>query len=1075
MNDTHRTKTFWHILKVRSAVAITIFWLGKYATKNYQGPQLDLSAYSAFVHHKHSKDLVDTDFHREQASTLSSQWDWSHGIQGRPSANSSSVDISFHHTRNSSYDSFEKESFDSLDETDGKMPMTRYSSASALNKTRESQNFSTFDSSYSNDRNSSLYRSSPDLTHGNSSHRRYSSTDSMDGSHNSGHSRQGSDAQEINYVTRKLSSQSSRKSSSSLDPLQFVKLKGANDLAYTAEVQMRVAAESKIAASVTRAKDDDADWQSDLSSWKNRRKSQSERTYQSIQDLEEKEEVQQTSAPKTFSQMQEERERRKSSGRSFYPIDDENDDAFAPDTSTKLASSSFSHVQTYPKDGISPWAKDSEDEDDKSNILQDRKSTKINGVNSDDQNDKNNNFSDTAEDNAQEITKSSSRSKLAEKLRAYDDDDNDTSFSKIGNTDKRYQRFKDDTKSNVSENNSNNLRNSQSFQNDVKVPVKSENNSKLTRDFTKQNTNGNANAQKDNYKRNESYGKAKDIFSKSDSVSDWDSSNQKITTVYNVGSRTQSKIGSIMKNFADSENKASGPKQGYNEKIDLGARKSAFMKESTDTIDAPVPARRSFGAYQSKEDSVSSSGDEEEEEEKEIRRDSWDSNKISPPSSEPPIPSSQPPSFAQKPVAAVTPASVVAPVAVNNANKKSVEKMIKISQKANSDKGFGFFLAGGVEKDAPITVSKVTLGSSADLNDLKVKDIILSVNQIDVSNKSTTDIGDIVAKAVNTGYIEMKISRDLHEDDFEDDEEDFSSSDEGEQDLQPPEQFHNIEENSSTSVMSQLEAEKAWLEQQIEDSARREAEDRKIDKAIQEKISVPSLDQKNKVAAQSHLTLSLDRYQDSFDDTLSPSSVNARPSPSSSQILDEDSDGSGPPAILRKWQRQRHKEEYTFDTGAGTDMSETFKRISLNASLPRRESYEDHKTYDSNVSPQKWEKRLEDWNQQQDKQRLYGENIDFIDQAKVAEENVKLHEKYEQEIRKAEEKKADKKREEEQALQSQIDTARVLEERKAERRARIQQTAAEAAGTYTMREPPQPQPEKSHKTSMTLNINRQQQ
>ena len=41
-----------------------------------------------------------------------------------------------------------------------------------------------------------------------------------------------------------------------------------------------------------------------------------------------------------------------------------------------------------------------------------------------------------------------------------------------------------------------------------------------------------------------------------------------------------------------------------------------------------------------------------------------------------------------------------------------VEKTIKISQKANNDKGFGFTLGGGADKKQPVVVEKVGLGKN---------------------------------------------------------------------------------------------------------------------------------------------------------------------------------------------------------------------------------------------------------------------------------------------------------------------------------------------------------------------------
>lgn len=48
----------------------------------------------------------------------------------------------------------------------------------------------------------------------------------------------------------------------------------------------------------------------------------------------------------------------------------------------------------------------------------------------------------------------------------------------------------------------------------------------------------------------------------------------------NIGSRTQSKIGSILKTFEDSTAKSNLPKEGYNERINLHERRSAFENVS---------------------------------------------------------------------------------------------------------------------------------------------------------------------------------------------------------------------------------------------------------------------------------------------------------------------------------------------------------------------------------------------------------------------------------------------------------------------------------------------------------------
>ena len=55
--------------------------------------------------------------------------------------------------------------------------------------------------------------------------------------------------------------------------------------------------------------------------------------------------------------------------------------------------------------------------------------------------------------------------------------------------------------------------------------------------------------------------------------------------------------------------------------------------------------------------------------------------------------------------------------------------------------------------------------------------------------------------------------------------------------------------------------------------------------------------------------------------------------------------GDGPPPMLRKWQRQRQKEEYTFDSPGGRDISETFRKISLNTAPPKAEDGEAGKLF----------------------------------------------------------------------------------------------------------------------------------
>ena len=70
------------------------------------------------------------------------------------------------------------------------------------------------------------------------------------------------DTNDVMSVTR-LSVQSSRRPSTSADPLQFIKGHGAQELAQAAAVQMKVAAENKPPPPLTHVREDEDDnaWQ----------------------------------------------------------------------------------------------------------------------------------------------------------------------------------------------------------------------------------------------------------------------------------------------------------------------------------------------------------------------------------------------------------------------------------------------------------------------------------------------------------------------------------------------------------------------------------------------------------------------------------------------------------------------------------------------------------------------------------------------------------------------------------------------------------------------------------------------
>ena len=238
-------------------VAITIYWLGRQVEGTYKGPTLDSSAFAALVHHHGNKNIIsDECFKNESWQTTQTAKE-----------NSKDVNTSGHgHTRDSSYDSlgsYEKESESSFDELESSMPvrdMRRYGSQSSLGKNENTRYSIANDSAFSDGRHDSLYQSSPDLSQG--SHARSSSNDSMDGNYfGNSHSRQSSGSAE-NYPTRRLSASTRQSSTSAADPLQFVKIKGADELAKTAAKQIEAAKETTMMRPVLRGDEGEPDWQS---------------------------------------------------------------------------------------------------------------------------------------------------------------------------------------------------------------------------------------------------------------------------------------------------------------------------------------------------------------------------------------------------------------------------------------------------------------------------------------------------------------------------------------------------------------------------------------------------------------------------------------------------------------------------------------------------------------------------------------------------------------------------------------------------------------------------------------------
>ncbi|PVD35016.1 hypothetical protein C0Q70_06297 [Pomacea canaliculata] len=911
-------------------VAVTIYWLGRASSQQYSGPKLDQSAFAALVH-RGSSFLTDRQVLRGSSCARESNGHFSASASMRDT-----VDPRAKHVRDSSYDSnnsYGKASEDSLEglvfDTDiNGMPISRYDSASALNRSGEgsSRRSGVSTSMYGYDKGSAMYRSSPDLS-SSMSNRRSSSVDSADGSMYGSHSRQSSDSTE-SHPSRRLSTHTSSRrtsTSASTDPLQFVKCKGATVLAITAEQQMRLAAETKKSVVVPLKEEDTSDWQSNLASWKNRRKSQSEKSYglkEALEQMErEKEETnngqKSTVGTKTYSQMKEERERRKSAGsKRFYPIedDDEEDDIFEPIVAEKEENSYMQKTNEHSEaswesgskqasqvSGMANWTEDSDSgEDDKK--------TKQSG-------DRNNNRYESS-------TRAS-----------------DSRFSGVSNE---------------------------------SAPSRSDVSSRLHHS----GLSGQSATYSNNSETVKRRGGSGESVAKEN---DRNSANASLT-------KSMGRLSNLAKSYEQMEDTAK-PKSRAQHSVDVNTK--SFQK----SVDQD--GSKSVDSYQ-----FSRSADDN-------RMSSW----------------STPKDRETKHSAGNVYASG------RNSGKDYVEKNIKISQKPNNEKGFGFSLSGGADKKQAVVVEKIVLGSAADVCELQTKDEVVSINGQSIAQLTSAELEQKVKNAVSVGQIELRVKRYLGSRGDEIEEDEFFSSDEEvsipDQNIskssgRPENSFDSLdsredtEKFEGTSITSQLEKERKWLEAQIENavpiltqSKRREdpaqtssdsgydaqtfpqqpykgdsssnLDETPTQEAVQYSVqleqhalpkekeqsddvvvqvrprirergrlekqggAMPSeevtvemrstITANKKVADDSHL-------KDSKDDRSSIASLEASSeSTSVNSHKNQDSDGSGsgfqPPAVLRKWQRQRVREEYMFESD---DSPQIYNQIKFSSTMPQPSS-----------------------------------------------------------------------------------------------------------------------------------------
>ncbi|XP_076446260.1 uncharacterized protein LOC143283780 isoform X2 [Babylonia areolata] len=1095
-------------------VAITVYWIGRVAAQTYQGPRIDESAFAALVHnqHRHREHIVSDGQLRRECSWESNSRSSAHGSHGGGTSRGSVRDSSEtahspRHVRDSSFDShvsYGKGSEDSIDESvfevdESGMPIPRYSSSSALNHSREGataaahhrgggggEEHDSTHGMYSTDRHSGLYRSSPDLSgHGSLSKRRSSSTDSADGG---GHSRQSSDSTE--YPTRRYStkSMSSRRTSTG-DPLQFIKVKGATDLAHAAEEQIKLVKETKkmkITESIS--EDDSTDWKSNLDSWKNRRKSHSEKSYKLKEELEELErekepKVTSTQSIKTFSQMQEERERRKSAGvKPFYPIDDEGeDDIFAP------ASSEQQH--SFPASRFSSRYQSS------STSREETKDTKVK--------------SRTKEEVAQWARDSASEG---------EEEDKETRVNNSHST---------------------------------SAPVPEPRASKLFRD-----TENSVPRQRRSGLPDYSTQDKRDSWLKQSSETSRDSAlkeNNRNSANNSLPSRSSGKISNILKSFEQKE-EAAKSKPSVNSSVDVSARKKSF------------------------ENIVSHSGDVDSYH-------SWSTDRDRG-------------SVKSGSHAEMTSSSSSAVYASSrHSGKDYVEKTIKISQKPNSAKGFGFTLGGGADKKQPVVVEKVALGSAADVNELQAKDEVVSINGQDVARLTSAELSRKVQDSVRSGQIELRVKRFLGSGDDLEEDEDFLSTDE---DVDTPDRSVSKSssiraENSFDSLDSrdgpqkaEEEPERPWIEEHIPPEVKPQSKRRgdptstssdsgydaqtfspyhRGDNSSNEEelapsqnlqtetqsrpslavrtrhlyprdededdyVNLPAVGQTTpaaayrvensdkgmgkevppsgevEVASRPTITVRRTRVDQSSAQSSSSSSLlssqkeaaaegdvkpvvtagyevsaSRREEKHHEQTTSEDSD-SGPPAALRKWQRQRPRSEYTYESDEPPKFYDQMKISSRRnqekladetkeaeaTTFYSKPSEDAESTVNNSTAPVvssrrafrtgEEKQRIRSWNQKQEVERqpaeeiLAGQDENLVQmtfpyqQQRFTAEREQIDQQYQQDLQRAADTERQKQEEEKKLLEPELEKMRLLKERRDQRQARLLRYAQDLSADF---------------------------
>lgn len=334
-------------------------------------------------------------------------------------------------------------------------------------------------------------------------------------------------------------------------------------------------------------------------------------------------------------------------------------------------------------------------------------------------------------------------------------------------------------------------------------------------------------------------------------------------------------------------------------------------------------------------------------------------------------------------------------VRTEKSNRDFLERTIRISQRLKNAKGFGFLIKGGVDQKTPIIVNRIQLGSAADICDLRCKDILISINKVDVRHFTQEKAQQQIDKAVQLGQIELKVRRYVRSGANSDDGLDLLCDDDLEVEPEPERIPRTLREYNSPSLSNTRVLEQKSLpstnDEQINEVP--ESNHRAISvfpdvvpptsNKMPDPVSDPPTEEifppssptnvhGNEIIPEntSHLETVPGRFTDLPDNNIkSPKLPHHKQTPISNEFPTVDADPthvtstsdsnaststSQPPALLRRWQSRNRAEE----TKPSTESAEVDTENSPPREMRRRSFFANEKLYGLDTSKMQQDKRF---------------------------------------------------------------------------------------------------------------------